>query len=893
MTRRSLSLLATLVVVFAAMFLGVWAVAGFAPERLHGEARRWLEEMTGGPVEFQELRLVVGFPMHLEIGELRAMGGEFSVERISLRFSALSLLRGRPRASRVILEGAELDVRAGSAEDSETPSVHDWWRSIDEAEAPIAVVEARVRELLAQPGFADSIELRRSRVRYVDSRPGVPERILELESLAGRLQLSRLRGATSLWMSAALRVGDSRVKRIEAVGNRARDGGVNMSMSIDAIELTTLSALLGGDPGAFGLDGRVQGVVNFSSPSGDAAEVALDLVLTDLTLPAEPGGDRLKYERMGLRGRIDVDAAGLWVTSADLQGGGLELRLDAASERPMSGDSALGVSLTLATVDLSGLRLPAFLVPKAWRGAFSEHLERVEGGRVRRLQAQLRTSMETWGELLAAGLESPPTGFRVSGDIEDLALMLPGARRVHGLAGRFVWSDDEVGLRTERALLDGELLPELDLALAGISHLLVGRPPGRPLRAGAVPIPGVDLLGETLGLKGEVSEDSEVVLELDFLDHPALLRPLEDVEASLKIAREASELHIQNGRWGGMPVRGSASLRHSGSRVLHLHVEAGAPRDVADAVSAEPAEGVWARGRFDVGPAATASWKQRGAHGAFELRGAELRLDEVEIDLEPRGELSGRATFDLRSAGELPGEVEFELVGGDTETLLLLTGLDPNSDRGTLDVTGSLHGTVFAERPLFAGLEGEMSLRARDGVLDQSLPPLVALALASQTFDAVRSPESLRYDRWETTLRFEKGWASAEAFELDGPDLRFFAAGRVELSKEPHSLDAEVAIFLFRQLDRALGEIPILNWILMGRNQNLMAAYFQLKGSWDEPVARVLPLRSISQGPPGDMITAIPNVVQRGLAVLGALLRGGSEPELEAPASQRSGVPEP
>ena len=104
----------------------------------------------------------------------------------------------------------------------------------------LPVIEARGRELLAQPGFADSIELRRSRLRYVDSRPGVPELILELESLAGRLQLSRLRGATSLWMSAALRVGDSRVKRLEAVGSRSRDGGVSMSMSIDAFELTAL-----------------------------------------------------------------------------------------------------------------------------------------------------------------------------------------------------------------------------------------------------------------------------------------------------------------------------------------------------------------------------------------------------------------------------------------------------------------------------------------------------------------------------------------------------------------------------------------------------------------------------------------------------------------------------
>ena len=87
-------------------------------------------------------------------------------------------------------------------------------------------------------------------------------------------------------------------------------------------------------------------------------------------------------------------------------------------------------------------------------------------------------------------------------------------------------------------------------------------------------------------------------------------------------------------------------------------------------------------------------------------------------------------------------------------------------------------------------------------------------------------------------LRFDSGKLSTQRLEVEGPDLRLFAEGSIDLRQKPNALDAEIALFLFRQLDWALVKIPIVSQLLLGENKNLVAAYFQLVGSWQEPVAK-------------------------------------------------------
>jgi hypothetical protein len=172
--------------------------------------------------------------------------------------------------------------------------------------------------------------------------------------------------------------------------------------------------------------------------------------------------------------------------------------------------------------------------------------------------------------------------------------------------------------------------------------------------------------------------------------------------------------------------------------------------------------------------------------------------------------------------------------------------------------------------PIYSGLDGVLTMHARAGTIRREVGPITAVALASQSFGAFDSRERLRYENCTATVDFEDGVAKTDALEIDGPDLRLFASGDVDLARAPHDMQAEVVLFLFRPIDRALVNIPILNDLLLGDNENLLAAYFEIVGPWQDPVAAAKPLRTLREGP---IIEGIPRIVRRGVSAIGALLR--------------------
>jgi hypothetical protein len=166
---------------------------------------------------------------------------------------------------------------------------------------------------------------------------------------------------------------------------------------------------------------------------------------------------------------------------------------------------------------------------------------------------------------------------------------------------------------------------------------------------------------------------------------------------------------------------------------------------------------------------------------------------------------------------------------------------------------------------------------------------MVAVALASQAFNPFARREEVRYDRCETTLEFKDGRMSTAGFSLDGPDLRVFATGELDLLRPPHEVDAQIALFLFRQIDSVLGKIPIVNILLLGTNNNLVGAHFRLAGPWQDPKATAVPLSALAsgpasiveQGPTSLVLQSIPMFMMKGIQAIESMLQLGESPQQE------------
>jgi hypothetical protein len=148
----------------------------------------------------------------------------------------------------------------------------------------------------------------------------------------------------------------------------------------------------------------------------------------------------------------------------------------------------------------------------------------------------------------------------------------------------------------------------------------------------------------------------------------------------------------------------------------------------------------------------------------------------------------------------------------------------------------------------------------------------MAVALAGDVLTPISKLERIRYDRMRALLELGHGRVAADALSVDGPDARAFARGGVTIGEKPHLLEVELVLFLFRNVDWVIDKIPIVNFLLLGPNRNLIAAHYQISGSWDEPSARLVPVQSFTRGPGTLVFERLPSIVELGLDALGGLV---------------------
>ena len=186
--------------------------------------------------------------------------------------------------------------------------------------------------------------------------------------------------------------------------------------------------------------------------------------------------------------------------------------------------------------------------------------------------------------------------------------------------------------------------------------------------------------------------------------------------------------------------------------------------------------------------------------------------------------------------------------------------------------------------PLFAHAEGTATMRATDGELRAHMPLFVSIASVSETLNPFASRDRIRYRQVAAELRFHDGRVSTEALTIDSPDLRVVASGELGLLP-PHEVKAVVALLFFGKVSNLVGMLPVLNTILLGKENSLMGAYFQVSGTFAQPEVKLVPSRSLTgTGPAQLLLEGIPSFVRSGVEAIQSALGHRSAPP--APSAQ-------
>jgi hypothetical protein len=913
--------LVSLAVVVVAAAAGLYTSARLAPERLRSEVERLLQRATGSPVSMGSLHLVVGFPIHLDATNLRLWGGGLTIDRAIARIDAFSLLTGRPRLNRLTLDGVHLRIqrarRDSEAGWSPEPFARLAERAGEERPEPFLAalhgIEATVRFLLSRPLIADTLQVQDSRVSYVHdfSDGGGAIETLWFAGIHGMLRHSRLRGHASLFMAARLLAADGPRGSVEWEGTRSPEGAMRISMATTELELGTIVPYLGQGRRDGQLSGRLSGIADYDTAIPGEGRLSLDLVVRDfassVASDAEGGIRSVAVSAFSSRMEVTVDAGYLELSNAHIRGPELEFGLEAVVERPIHPGSNAGLVVSLEDIDLARVSALLGWLPGSIWDQTREIARSVLSGRIAAVEIRGGATLQQWRDALARRADRLPRGLQVLADVEDVGIAVGAVDRLEDMSARVTWRDDRLILEGATGALNGTPLPRLDLSFRGIGRILASDQRRRPEPSGAAPLAGLTPLWAVLS-EGKNPTDEAVPpiwIEIDHLHHPALFWPLEAVHARFQPTEDGAHVVLSRGTWAGVPLHGAIDLSFRPERRAGVWLEAGAeemeqepggsadPGDLArprgsDPSSAGEAGGAWAAGRFEVSATGGDAWLRRPARGRFRAILGVLHFEDVKAELSPRGELNGSGTLDLSGGDEVPYEVRFTLDGGDVSDLVARGGFDGEAATGRLDLRGALSGSLRPGRRTIAGVSGLLRLEASNGTIQRSVPPILAVALASETFSGFSSREHVQYRRCATTLSFAEGRVSTDSFDLDGPDVRLFASGELDLVHPPFEIDAEVVLFLFRQIDRALGKIPLLNVLLLGDNNNLVAAYYKLVGPWEAPEAVGKPLRTLGQGPGTVLIEQIPKIVKKGMEALGELLIG---PQPLVPGREQSALP--
>ena len=914
--RRLLGGLAGLAVLALSALAGLWVAEQAGPERLRREIEHRLGQVTGSPSFLPSLEVRLGLPVEFVGRGLSLWDGALEVETLTARVGVAAALVGKLDVTRLEAEGLVLHLRGGGDRELSppwlSPRAEEGAAGASSEESGLEGVAGAVagvmRAVLSKPFLADRVEVRGGRVEIDWTRDSDPLR-LAFTGVEGDLWHSQLLDRSVLQLRAAVEREGRPGGRFELEAQRSAEGDHALGLAFAELDLALVDELL--PDGAATLSGGASGVADLALP-GDASPASLDFEVLANELVVAGETPWWSSPRASLRGRFEAEPGGLRLRGGRVVSDPVDLQLQLDLGRPLGADSDLDIVAGLAEVTVKQASALLDILPLLDGEPARALLDSVEAGRISALSLSGAGSLDSWRNAMTGKSGSLRERLRVQAVVDDLRVRLDSDDRIDRAGFRLELLGDTLTLAKARGLREGHPLPLLDLELQGLSHLLDADLERRvPEHDGAV-LAGLPLLLELFEPDPDGGEDRKfrsphIEVQVERLAHPTLLWPVRQMSLSVDAYEGGLTAQVARATWAGVPLHGhldwNGDRQHLSAKVALAPRPAGASGGAlnasADGLDPLRADREWARGSFRIDRMESRVWSHEWLAGDFRMKGARLRFAGLQSELLPRGSARGRGEIDLGHVDHLPYRFAVDARDLDADAVFSQTGLGQGLVTGTLDLTGDIRDRYEPGGHPLAHLGGELSLLARDGELRREMPVVLALTLSSDIFRLNPGGDTVRYDTCQATLEAEEGVVRTSGFQLDGPDVRLFGSGSLDLGRPSQRIDAELAVFLLRPVDQALGSIPIVGTLLLGDAENLFAAYFRVRGPWKAPTATAQPLRSFYTGPLR-LMEKVPGVVRRGVEALGGAVRPApaesSRPRLwrrsSAPASEAETLPE-
>jgi uncharacterized protein involved in outer membrane biogenesis len=234
---------------------------------------------------------------------------------------------------------------------------------------------------------------------------------------------------------------------------------------------------------------------------------------------------------------------------------------------------------------------------------------------------------------------------------------------------------------------------------------------------------------------------------------------------------------------------------------------------------------------------------------AILFRDKTIQLQPTEADV-AGGTIYARGLMDSNTAGKPLYQVSFNM-----------KNLSAASIQQSFDIKREITGKISMEGELSAEgdnlqevkktVHGNLKLRCEQGSLRKFavLSKIFSILNVSQLFK-LHLPDmvlgGMPYNDITGTFSIQNGIAVTDDFFIDSDAINISAIGKFDLPEE--KLDLTIGVKPLQTVDKIVSHIPIVGWVLTGKNKSLVTAYFEARGSWDNPHVKAISLKSLAKG---------------------------------------------
>ena len=242
---------------------------------------------------------------------------------------------------------------------------------------------------------------------------------------------------------------------------------------------------------------------------------------------------------------------------------------------------------------------------------------------------------------------------------------------------------------------------------------------------------------------------------------------------------------------------------------------------------------------------------------SFEKLSTEFIYEDGILYLQPLefqalgGTIASRVRVD-RTAGEAPRyQVNYELRRISSQGLLKSLGVKKQELWGTLSAQGDLNARGSSPDELKKSLLGSLSFHIDNGSIRRfaSLSKIFSILNVSQLLK-MHLPEmtsgGMPFSEITGTVAIKDGILSTSDLFVKSEAMNISAVGSLNLPKE--LLNLIVGVQPLQTVDKVINRIPIVGWILTGKDKSWITSYFEVTGSPGDPKVSVKTVSSMATG---------------------------------------------